>query len=77
MTLPSERARAILFAEKFLLRLCDPKVTPGLPKAIRDEAKAILRHYPNKSDLNVLISGWGDAFVGFAVECPIKLEDRL
>ena len=48
MTLPIERTRAVLNTEKFLLKLCIPKESPGIPKAIREEARSLLRHYPMK-----------------------------
>jgi hypothetical protein len=39
MTIPSERTRAVLFTEKFLKDLTDPKTTPRIPKAVRDDIK--------------------------------------
>jgi hypothetical protein len=48
MTLPIERTHAVLNTEKFLLRLCIPKETSGVPKSIREEARRLLRHYPSK-----------------------------
>jgi hypothetical protein len=52
MTLPYERTNAVLKTEKFLLSLCDPKLTPKVPKVIRDQARSLLRHYPTKFDMN-------------------------
>lgn len=51
MTLPDERYRAILYAKRFLLDLCDPKVTPKVPSYIRQEARGVLRHYLTDYDL--------------------------
>lgn len=48
MTLPNERRMAIIRTEDFLLSLLDPKKTPGVPKAIREEARRCLRHFPSK-----------------------------
>lgn len=48
MTLPDERYRAVLWAKNFLYDLCDPKKTPGVPKVIRDQARSVLRHYPDE-----------------------------
>lgn len=48
MTLPYERTNAVLRTEKFLLDLCDPKLTPRVPKGIREQARSLLKHYPNK-----------------------------
>ena len=52
MTMPDERYRAVLWAEKFLLKLSDSKQTPRIPKALRQEAWSILRHYPKEWDLD-------------------------
>ena len=54
MTLPYERTRAVVQAEEFLLSLIDPKKTPRIPRAIRQEAHRLLRHYPNKFDMHVI-----------------------
>jgi hypothetical protein len=52
MTLPDERYRAVKWAEEFLLKLSDPKQTPRIPKELRQQAWSILRHYPNKWDMD-------------------------
>ena len=46
VTLPDERYRALKWAEQLLQDLLDPKVTPRVPKSIRAQARAVLRHYP-------------------------------
>ena len=48
MTLPIERTQAVLQVERFLLDLRDPKKYPRVPKAVREEASRLLRHYPSK-----------------------------
>ena len=48
MTVPRERTNAVMFTESFLLSLIDPKQTPRVPKAIRQEAHRLLRHYPSR-----------------------------
>jgi len=48
MTVPNERKAAVMNTEKFLLRLMDPKQTPRVPKAIRQEARGLLKHYPTE-----------------------------
>ena len=53
MTVPFERTRAVRQTEKFLLELIDPKVTPRVPKRIRDQAKFCLRHYPTAFELTI------------------------
>ena len=51
MTLPDERYRAVKWAEEFLQRLAGGEY-PRVPKAVRGEALALLRHYPTQFDLN-------------------------
>lgn len=48
MTLPDERYRALKWAEQFLLDLSDPSKTPRVPKAVRQQARSVLRHYPGQ-----------------------------
>jgi hypothetical protein len=50
MTLPDERYRAVKWAEGFLQRLAGGEY-PRTPKAVRDEARSILRHYPSTWDM--------------------------
>ena len=53
MTLPDERYRAVKWAEGFLKRLAGGDIDiPRVPKAVRDEARSILRHYPTDYDMN-------------------------
>lgn len=66
MTIPSERTRAVLFAEEFLMDLCNPKKTPKVPKYIRQQASIVLRHYPSKFYLDITNEGWENKFM----ECP-------
>ena len=54
MTLPYERYHAVSRTEKFLKDLCDPKVTPRVPQAIREQAYYCLRHYPGKYYMDVV-----------------------
>lgn len=51
MTLPDERYRAVKWAEAFLSRLAGGQYA-RVPKAVRDEARSILRHYPSTWDMN-------------------------
>jgi len=46
MTIPVERTRAVLAAGDFLDSLGDPSATPRVPKAVREMALRIARHYP-------------------------------
>lgn len=52
MTLPDERYRAVTFARDLMYDLMDPKKTPGVPKAIRERARHVLRHYPDGWDMD-------------------------
>ena len=63
MTLPYERYNSIKWTEQFLLELCDPKKTPRVPRAVRQRAYALLRHYPGGYNLDVI-----------ATKCPDQLE---
>ncbi len=48
MTLPDERYRAVVQTQRFLLRIL---TTPRVPKAVKDEARSMLRHYPSEYDM--------------------------
>lgn len=53
MTLPDERYRAVIRAQKFLTDLAfDRKKYPRIPKSVRQEAYSILRHYPSDFDMD-------------------------
>lgn len=56
MTLPSERANAVKRARQFLYDLLDPKKTPRVPRAIRMQARSVLKHYPGDLYLNDIFS---------------------
>jgi hypothetical protein len=51
VTLPDERYRAVQQTQRFLLRLL---TTPRVPRAVKDEARGLLRHYPTDYDLQQL-----------------------
>jgi hypothetical protein len=52
MTLPDERYRAVMWASRFLQDLAhDRKKYPRIPKAVRQEAYSILRHFPSSWDM--------------------------
>ena len=52
MTLPDERYRAVMWAERFLRDLAQDTVNyPRIPKKVRHEAYSILRHFPTEPDL--------------------------
>lgn len=51
MTLPDERYRAVKYARDFLRSLLDPKQTPKVPRAVRQQAGRVLRHFPGEYDM--------------------------
>jgi hypothetical protein len=54
MTMPNERTAAVLRAGEFLYRLVSPYREDGIkkiPKAVRQEALSVLRHYPSLVDM--------------------------
>ena len=54
MTLPTERTNAVLRTERFLIDLMDPQKYPRVPKAVRQEAGRLLKHYPSKYDMEYM-----------------------
>jgi len=54
MTLPDERYRAIMYAKKFCEDLLSSDKTPRVPKAIRQRALSVLRHFPDEYHLSML-----------------------
>ena len=65
MTLPDERYRSIKMAEQFLTRLAGGEYL-RVPRAVREEARSILRHYPGSYDLTRL-----------AVKCPEVIQEHM
>ena len=61
MTLPDERYRSVVYAERFLTRLAGGAY-PRVPKAVREEARSILRHYPGTWDLQRAASAAPEVF---------------
>ena len=61
MTLPDERYRSVKWAESFLSRLAGGQIA-RVPKAVRDEARSILRHYPSTWDLDRASSAAPEVF---------------
>ena len=53
MTLPDERYRSVRATAEFLQRLAGGEI-PRVPKAVRGEAAALLRHYPTRYDLDMI-----------------------
>ncbi len=61
MTLPDERYRSVRWAESFLQRLAGGEY-PRVPKAVREEARSILRHYPGAWDMKRAAEGSPEVF---------------
>ena len=61
MTLPDERYRSVKWAASFLSRLASGDI-PRVPKAVRDEARSILRHYPTIWDMDRAAAGAPEVF---------------
>lgn len=53
MTTPDERTRAIVDTRRLLRELTSAEATPAVPDYIRDQARALLRHYPGNSELRL------------------------
>jgi len=53
MTTPEERTMAVFRVQAFLSRLMTPRDGgyKGIPAAVRDEARRLLKHYPMACDL--------------------------
>ena len=62
MTLPDERYRAVRHTELFLQRLAGGHYA-RVPKAVREEARALLRHYPGTFDLDRAAEAAPNVFV--------------
>jgi len=63
MTLPDERYAAIHNTERFLMNLCNPRLTPRVPRAVRQRAQALLKHYPSVWDLDRLAEKSPDVII--------------
>ncbi len=76
MTIPSERTRAVNYTHDFLYDLLDPSKTPRVPRDVRQRARALLRHYPSKFDMEMTVregsSRFGDEKNPFGTK---SLED--
>ena len=59
MTMPDERYRAVVQTQRFLLEIL---TTPRVPKAIKDQARSCLRHYPSDWDMKRAANSAPDVF---------------
>ena len=53
MTTPFERTRALIQTRELLKSLQDAGETPRIPRWLRDEARVLLRHYPDYSAIEM------------------------
>jgi hypothetical protein len=75
MTLPDERYRALRCGQQLLLDLLNPKVTPKVPKYIRQRANSILRHYPDSYHFTRIVEKLPE---DFSVNSPfVSLQDEI
>jgi hypothetical protein len=51
MSMPAEQARALVSARRFLLDLCIPGKIKRVPREVRREARARVKHMPMSWDL--------------------------
>ena len=74
MTLPDERYRAMRCGQQLLLDLLNPKVTPKVPKYIRQRALSILRHYPDSYHFTEIVNKLPEHF---SINSPfMRLSDE-
>ena len=59
MTLPDERYRAVVKTQEFLVEILN---TPRVPKAIKEQARWCLRHYPSAWDMKQAAENCPDVF---------------
>lgn len=64
MTVPAERTRSVKYAREFLRDLLDPKKTPKVPRAIRQQALRVLKHFPGEYDMERAAKTTPDVFGG-------------
>jgi hypothetical protein len=53
MTMPHERTRALVHTRAFLESLVEPSRTPRVPRSIRQQARALLRHFPGYAAIDM------------------------
>jgi hypothetical protein len=62
MTLPDERYRAVMQTAKFLQQLSYSSEIKRVPLAVRQQARALLRHYPSEYDMKKVSQTSADIF---------------
>jgi hypothetical protein len=51
----TQRVAAVVATRDFLLRLTSSKETPRIPREVRREARALLRHFPVAEELRPIL----------------------
>lgn len=54
MTLPDERYRSLVRTKEFLIELLNSQSTPRVPAIIRQQARGLLRHWPDNYHLEMM-----------------------
>jgi hypothetical protein len=62
MTLPDERYRAVMQTARFLQALSHSSELKRIPLKVRQEARALLRHYPSEYDMKKVSQTSADIF---------------
>jgi hypothetical protein len=76
MTLPDERYRALRCGQQLLLDLLNPKVTPKVPKYIRQRASSILRHYPDSYHFTKIVEKMPEDYAVSSQFVRLSDEDK-
>lgn len=77
MTTPDERYRALKHSKKLLEDLCDPGKTPRVPSAVRDRARAALRHFPLDIELDEIADKSPDLLDKASLTDRMKLKQII
>jgi len=78
MTLPIEEANSLIYARLFLRSMLDPKMTPKIPKKVRQEAAARLRHFPSSYIIREYIRNtYGDEIADQVVDQEEIWDSRI
>lgn len=56
MTMANERKNAIKNTRLFLRALLDPKLTPKVPRAVREMAYCCLKHFPGDMHIDEVLN---------------------
>ena len=54
MTLPDERYRSLVQTKQFLIDLLSSRMTPRVPRIVRQRARNLLKHYPTDYHIEMM-----------------------